>query len=159
MRHQGHVIVVVAANVLESVGETLAACEMLLEGRETAGQRMPARIDDAGIGQHQMDQAEMQEVVRHLVDEQRCGSLALDTRVLEIAFAEFAQGIGVEAEHHVVVWHRLAGVALAAQVTRDRGDLGQLHRAFDGRMAGQDLLDQGRAGARQADDEDRIPGR
>ena len=43
-----------------------------------------------------------------------------------------------------------------AQLAGDRDQLGQLHRALDLRVARQDLLDQRRARARQADDEDRV---
>ena len=50
-----------------------------------------------------------------------------------------------------------AVAALAAPPSRgDRGDVGQLHRSFDLAVAGEDLLDQGRARARHAEDEDRV---
>ena len=54
---------------VEIVGEVLAAREMLLEGGEAAAERMAARVDDLGVRQDQLDQADVQEVVRHLVDE------------------------------------------------------------------------------------------
>ena len=47
----------------------------------------------------------------------------------------------------------------AAQLPGHRDDLGQFRRALDRRMARQDLLEQGRARARHADDEDRVGGR
>ena len=53
------------------VGEGLSAREVLLEAREAAAQRVPARIDDLGVGQDQLDQADVQPVVRQLVDEPR----------------------------------------------------------------------------------------
>ena len=42
------------------------------------------------------------------------------------------------------------------QAARDRGDIGQLHRALDRRVAGENLLEQCRTGARHSHDEDRI---
>ena len=69
------------------VAEVLAAREVLLEVREAAGQRMPARIDDLRVRQDQVDQADVREVVRHLVDEERAIRLALDARALEVALA------------------------------------------------------------------------
>ena len=41
------------------------------------------------------------------------------------------------------------------ELPHDGEHVRQLESSLDARMTGQDLLDQGRAGARQADDEDR----
>jgi hypothetical protein len=68
----------------------------------------------------------------------------------------FALGIGVEPGQYFVVARRAVFFALLTQHPRQRGDLGQFHRALDQRVAGQDLFDQGRAGARHAHDEDRV---
>ena len=48
------------------------------------------------------------------------------------------------------------GTIATTHVAGDGDDGGQFHRAFDLRMTGQDLFDQGRARARHADHEDRI---
>ena len=45
--------------------------EQLLEVAEAAGHGLAARIDDLGVRQDQVDQADVAEVVRHLVDEER----------------------------------------------------------------------------------------
>src|SRR5262249_33673758 len=42
------------------------------------------------------------------------------------------------------------------QITRDGRDIGQLHRAFDGGVAREDLLEERRARARHAEDENGI---
>jgi hypothetical protein len=44
----------------------------------------------------------------------------------------------------------------SGESTREGADLGQLHGAFDGGMAGENLLDQGRTGSWQPDDENRL---
>ena len=156
VRHQPDVVAVVTADVVEAVTEVLAARELLLEQREAAGQRVPPHVDDPGVGQRQLDQADVREVVRHLVDEERRTGLALDAGAFEVAFAEFAHGVGIEPGQHLVVAGGAFVRALLAQRPRQRNDLGQLHRALDQRVAREDLLDQGRAGAGHADDEDRI---
>ncbi len=156
VRHQRDVVAVVAADVVQSVAEVLAAGEVLLVAGEAAGQRMPAGVDDAGAGQHQVDQADVQEVVRHLVDEKRRPALAVHPGVVQVLPTQGTQAIGVQRREHVVVGGGAEFGALAAQVVGQGDDLRQLHRALDQRMARQDLFDQGRARAREADDEDGI---
>src|SRR2546423_728776 len=55
--HQAHVIAVIEAEVLETVREFLPAGEMLLEVGEAARERVPARVDDLGVREDQLDQA------------------------------------------------------------------------------------------------------
>src|SRR3546814_11556458 len=45
---------------------------------------------------------------------------------------------------------------LAAKPERERGNVGQLHRALDRRMAAKNLFDQRRSGARHAENEDGV---
>src|SRR3546814_1719106 len=45
---------------------------------------------------------------------------------------------------------------LAAKPERERGNVGQLHRALDRRMAAKNLFDLRRSGARHAEDEDGV---
>ena len=66
-----HVHPVVAGDVLDAVGELLPEGEQLLEIAEAAGHRIAPRIDDLGIRQDQMNQSEVPEIIRHLVDEAR----------------------------------------------------------------------------------------
>jgi hypothetical protein len=71
VRHQLDVVAVVAADVVEAIAEGLPAREVLLEAREAACQRVPPRVDDLRVRQREVDQADVREVVRHLVDEER----------------------------------------------------------------------------------------
>src|SRR5690606_28585189 len=82
--------------------------------------------------------------------------LALDAGALQVALTESAYRIGIEPGKHLVVAGGPVVGALLAQHPRQRGEFGKLRRALDQRVARQDLLDQGRAGARHADDEDRV---
>ena len=117
---------------------------------------MTARVDDLRVRQDQVDHADVQEVVRHLVDEERAIGLAVDARLCDEPLAELAQPRGIQRGEHVGVGADRLRVRLAAQLARHRHDLGQFHRAFDRGVAGEDLFEQGRARARQADDEDRV---
>src|ERR1051325_1497158 len=88
MRQQRDIIGVVATEFGLVVAEHLAPREVLLEHRKAAAERMAARIDEARVRQNEMDQADMQEIVRHLVDEEGSRELALDASALEIFAAE-----------------------------------------------------------------------
>ena len=58
-------------------------------------------VDDAGVGQDQMDQPDVMEIVRHLVDEVGPAQFAIDARLFQEGFTQslegrrFAAGIGV----------------------------------------------------------------
>ena len=91
MRHQLDVVAVVAADVVEAIGEVLAAREVLLEAREAAAHRVAARIDDLRVRQHQVDQPDVRPVVRHLVDEERRAGLALDPRLSNFRVVGFSE--------------------------------------------------------------------
>ena len=80
---------------------------------------------------------------------------------LEVVGEEVAQAFGigrlaVGGERGMALAGAVLHRALRADAADEEGQDAQLHRAFDPRVAGQDLLDQRRARARQADDEDRI---
>ncbi len=156
MRHQLHVVAVVAADVREVEGEMLAAREMLLEGREAAGQRVAARVHDLRVRQHQVNQAKVREVVRHLVDEVGRRRFALHPRLLEITRAQGGELGRAHGREHLGVLRFLRLAAPAAKLASDADDVRQLHGALDLAVRREDLLEQGRARARQADDEDRV---
>ena len=156
VRHQLDVVAVVAADVLETVGEGLAGREVLLEAGEAAAERMAPRIDDPRVRQDQLNEAGVREVVRQLVDEERRRALALDPRAAQVLLAEGAALSGIERGEQVDVATRLLRHRARAELARDGHEIRQLHRALDGRVAGEDLLKQRRAGSRQADDEDRV---
>ena len=156
VRHQRDVVGVVAADVIERIAEVLAAREVLLETGEAAAQRMTARVDDLGIRQHQVDEPDVRPVVRQLVDEVGRVGLALDAGLLQVTLAEFAQGVGFQRLEHLGVLRDFRAPVAAAQFLDDADDVRQFHRAFDRRMARQDLLDQRRPRTRQPHDEDRV---
>jgi hypothetical protein len=55
----------------EVIGKSLTVGKQLLETGKTTSHRMPSGIDYPGVGQNQVNQADMSEIVRHLVDEKR----------------------------------------------------------------------------------------
>src|SRR5438874_12665130 len=85
--HDVDIRTVVAPDVLEAVGELLSRGEELLEVAEGAGERLAAGIDDARVRQDEVDQADVAEVVRHLVDEVRL-IRAVHARVRDVFLAE-----------------------------------------------------------------------
>ena len=68
--HQPHIVEVVLGNIFLVVAEHLSFCEQLLEAREAAGHGVPACINNLGIGQHELDQPDVAEVVGHLIDKE-----------------------------------------------------------------------------------------
>ena len=97
----------------------------------------------------------MPEVVRHLVDEERLAG-AVDPGVGEIFLAQPQKLRGASAPPGRPDSADCRSGLAALQFVHDALDVGQLLRALDLRMRRQDLLEQRRARARQADDEDRI---
>src|SRR5207302_8867348 len=78
---------VVAPDVLEAVGELLSRGEELLEVAEAAGERLAAGVDDPRLRQDQVDEADVAEVVRHLVDEIRLAG-AVHARVGDVLLSQ-----------------------------------------------------------------------
>src|SRR5580692_10692200 len=58
VRHQINIHAVVAADVIDAVGKLLPRGEQLLQVAEAARHRFAPCIDDLGVRQHQMDEAE-----------------------------------------------------------------------------------------------------
>ena len=90
VRHQPDVVHVEAGHVHELIAEQLAARVKLLEIREATGERMPARIDDLRVGEDGVNHPDVEEVVGHLVDEERPRGLALDAGVFHVLLAQRA---------------------------------------------------------------------
>jgi hypothetical protein len=156
MFHHLQVTGVVARNVLDAIGELLAGGEQLLEVAETARHRIAPRVDDFGIRQNEMNQTNVPGVVGVLVDEARfTGPIA--ARIGKIAVAEAFEILPAElCEDAWVSRFAAVGVDIAALQGPDQaGNFRQFHGALDLGMRGQYLFEQGRSGARQADDEDR----
>src|ERR1019366_7490953 len=76
--HQVDVVAIIAPEIGEVIGKTLAAGELLFERREAAAERMPSGIDDLGVRQNKMYQAHVQPIIGHFIDEERCLGLAID---------------------------------------------------------------------------------
>ena len=102
--------------------------------------RMAPRIDDLGVRQDEPNEADMHEVVRHLVDKEGLVRFPLHARVCNIFFAELAQLIRRKFRQNVRIFRCVALSLFAGEAVRDRQNVGQLHRAFDKRMAREDLL-------------------
>ena len=97
----------------------------------------------------------MAEIVRHLVDEEaacRCGRPGCRRGISRRAGGN-PPAAGPRARRDSADG---PGPVAALQLQHDALDVGQLLGALDLRMGGEDLLDQRRARARQAQDEDRI---
>ena len=88
MRHQVDITFVITAHLFKPIGKLLPFGEKLFEAAEATTHRVTPRINDFGIGQDKMDQADMPEIIGHLVDEIRCPRFAVDRRVADISFTE-----------------------------------------------------------------------
>src|SRR5450631_932071 len=155
MIHQLQIHPVIAGDVLDAVGKFLSGCEQLLEIAEAAGHRFAARVDDFGIGQNQVDESDMPEIVRHLVDEEGLRS-AIDAGVRKVFFAMLRALLRAETlEGGGIGGGRFIGVS-----TLDGMHQARYLRKFPGtlhpRMGREDLLEQSRSGARQPHDEYRV---
>src|ERR1700722_12215006 len=80
----------------------------------------------------------------------------MSTRVVQVALAEPAEVLEREVLQNTRV-ARIVGIRVAPlQLENDVLEFRKLPGAFDLRMGGQDLLDEGRPGAGQADNENRV---
>src|ERR1700733_1695913 len=78
--HDFKVAAVVAGDVIDVVAELLPAGEQLLEIAEATGHGFAPGVDDLCVRQHQMDEADVAEVVRHFVDKERALRLTVPPR-------------------------------------------------------------------------------
>ena len=107
-------------------------------------------MDDARVRQREMDQPRPAEIIRQLVDD-ALGPGREPTDALDIARADFAQQGSGDAR--VAVRGLQSGEAGAADFADRGGKIGNLARARHARTARENLLDQGAARTRHADDE------
>src|SRR5580700_9025366 len=103
-----------------------------------------------------MNETDVQTVVRHLVDEVRSGALAQNPGAIQIALTQRAQLRARQGSHGLEERTLVTPAVAGGELACDLGYIRQLHRSFDQGVAGENLLEQRRAGARQAEDEDRI---
>src|ERR1700761_3746637 len=88
--HQGKILPVVTAEAVQVVGECLTGCEVLFEAAEAGIHRMTAYINDGRVRQHRLNQADVAEVVRHLVNES-CPPGAQRSSLLDVAATELLE--------------------------------------------------------------------
>src|SRR5262249_22171246 len=129
MLHERYVLTVVASDFLEGVFELHALREELPEVAETTGHGLAPRIDDPGVGEDQVDEADVTQVVRHLVDEER-RSLAVDTRILDIRLPHLPEFLGPQVCQDCRVTRRLIRIPVTELMHQPR-DVWQLERAVD----------------------------
>src|SRR5215475_13213511 len=106
--HQLEIRPVIPRDLLDPVAELLSPRVKLLEVADAAGKWLAPNVDDPRIRQHQVDQAYVREVVRHLVDEMRPPA-AIDTRLVKVAAPETFEPEGVQARQQIRV-ARIAAV-------------------------------------------------
>ena len=143
--HQCDIGLVVAPDVLQAISEFLALGKQLLEVAEAAGHRFAARIDDPRARQDQVDQADMPEIIRHLVDKVRFFGPAVNPRIGDVLFAELAKVLARQVRQRARVSKRPVFPLPALELVHDPRNVCQLHRAFDALMCGKYLFDQCRA--------------
>src|ERR1700722_12818348 len=114
--HGVEIAPIVAPQVLEIVAEGLALREMLLVSTEASVHGVTPHVDDDGVRQHAMDEPDVAEVIRHLVDEMR-PSAANRGRFLEVASAECGELLGREAAYRF--WVCIALRARGVELTDD----------------------------------------
>ena len=155
--HHPQIGAVVAGHVVDVIDELLIGRpEQLLQIAEATGDGLAFHIDDPRLRQDQMNQADVPEIVRHLVDEEGPTVAAIDAGLGQKTLAHGADlrrrqpmgrlGLNRQAARRIAP-EQFAGVT---------ADLGQLLRPLHLGMRGQDLFDQGRTRTRQPQDEDRI---
>ena len=152
--HQPYVGAVVASHFLQAVCEFLPLAEQLLVATETAGHGIAPGVDHPGIGQYQANETDMQEIVRHLVDEQ--GRIApIDPGILDVLFPKPPEVVLLQFMQDGGIPGRLFRFT-PAQFLRQREYVVQFHGAVHHAVGRQDLFQQGGAGAGKSDDEDRV---
>src|SRR5690348_4151775 len=100
-----------------------------------------------------MDEPEMAEIVRHLVNEEGCLA-AIDPGIRKVLLAHGQERLCRQICEHG--WIERAACAPSLQCRHCILNVREFVRALDLRMGSQDLLQQSRTGARQANNEDRV---
>ena len=150
--HQLNIAAVVTPDILKAVGEFLTGGEELLEVGEAAGEGLAARVDDLGIRQDEMDEADVPEIVGHLVDETRLAH-AVHPGLSKVLLAHALEVRRIQVTEHAGVARTRVGRFPALQLLGQARNLGQLRRAFHLRVRGQNLLEERRACPGQANNE------
>src|ERR1700731_257018 len=144
MLHERDVIPVVKPQLTQVVTEFLAADEQLFVAGEAAGERVTPRVDDRGVGKHQMDEPNMAEVPEHLVDEVRSGERPERLGTRQVTRGARLDLLPVERCDRLRVVKPLGGTGTGPHLERNGGDVRQLARAFDLRVARPPMVEQSR---------------
>src|SRR6202140_999170 len=156
--HQLEIRPVVARDALDAIGEFLAARVELLQVAEATRQGFAPRVDDLRIRQHQVYQADVPEIVRHLVNEVWLAH-SVDPRVRQVLLPEAPELLDRHVLQHARVTRVVEVRITPLQLHGHAGNIAKLLRTLHPRVRGEDLFDQGRAGARQTEYEDRLAAR
>src|SRR5439155_2707228 len=154
--HVADVVPVVAPEFLEVVAEIDAAAEELLVAGEAAAKWMSPRVNDRGTRKHQLDEAYMTEVAQHLIDEARLARGAIYLGPRQVARGETFDLPAPERGDGSGILRRFADIGARPQLQCERRDVGQFACALHLRMRRQNLFEQRRSGAWQADDKNWI---
>src|SRR5262249_35267997 len=136
MSHQLEIGPVIASNIADAVAELLPAGVELLQVTEAAGHGLTPRVNNSGIWQHKVDEPDVAEVVRHLVDEERLIS-AMGASAGQVALAEFAEISRCKpCKHTRITWiARIVEIGSGSlHLENNALDVGQFLRALDQRM-------------------------
>src|SRR5256885_13523709 len=151
MLHERNVIAIVKPQLPQVVAEFLAADEELLIAGKAAGERVTPHVNDRRVWKHQVDETDMAEVSKHLIDEVGSAQRSVRLSTRQVTRGARLDPPLIERSNRLRVVQPLGATTIAPQLERDCGDVRQLVRAFDLRVAGQHLLEQGRSRARHAD--------
>ena len=154
MLHQIEIHPVIAAELRQIIGIVDLIGEMLAEAGQAGVERIAAQMDDPRLGQDEMDEPDEHVVVGHLVgDPGRLGRQR--AKPVDIGFAAAAELLPREKGQAFREIQGLAGLHAGGELAHEA----ELAGAMDRGMAGQDLLHQSGARARESEDEDRQLGR
>ena len=119
--HRFVVLAIVEDELIHVVREILALAEELLVAAEAAVERVAPCVDDTGIGQDQVGEPHVREVVGQLVGEPCPAGRAVQPRCLEVSLAERAEVLAAQVQHGLRIFAVLPTIAAG----RD-GDLAEL---------------------------------
>ena len=153
MAHQPPITTVVVRQLVLAIAVRIRFGEKLLQVGQATVHRIARHVQDAGLRQRLGDETDMQEIQRQLVGEPRLAAGA-PLRMLQVALAQHSEIDPPSRFEQLRIDEVLREtVAAPAQLQRQ---VVQLAGVFDLGMSAQDAFEQGGAGARQADDEDRL---
>ena len=155
MRHEPFIRGVVPPEFREIVGVRLTAREEFGETRKTCVDRIAADMDDARVRKRHADKTDKAEIRRHFVGYPfRIGRER--THLLDIGRTELAQAVHGNRPRDL---GKIIADCPPAERASGFGDIRQFSGAMNGRMTGENLLDQRGARPRHSHDEDRHIGR